>query len=102
MSIRINEKCVGCGRCAEVCPGTLIEIKDKKAVIKYPMDCWGCASCLKECKVGAIEFYLAEDIGGNDTYMQVEKNGRYLNWQFFNKDGEVREITVDSTSSNKY
>ena len=32
MSIRIREeRCVGCGKCQEVCPGTLIQIIDKKS-----------------------------------------------------------------------
>lgn len=102
MSIRINDKCVGCGRCVEVCPGSLIDLVNRRAVMKYPRDCWGCASCLKECRVGAIEFFLGEDMGGGDTYMQVDEQGRLLNWKFYNSSGEVRTITVDSTSSNKY
>lgn len=103
MSIRINpQKCVGCRMCSEVCPGSLIEIKSKKAVIKYPKDCWGCVSCVKECKTGAIEFFLGEDMGGNDTFMKVEKNGSLLNWNFYNENGLIRTITVDSTDSNKY
>ena len=56
MSIRITQNnCVGCGRCIEACPGNLIK-KDVqgKAVIKHISDCWGCTSCLKECKTGAI------------------------------------------------
>ena len=45
MSIRIRkERCVGCGKCQEVCPGTLIQIIDKKAIMKYPKNCWGCFS----------------------------------------------------------
>lgn len=103
MSIRINpQKCVGCRMCSEACPGSLIEIKNGKADIKYPTDCWGCASCIKECKTGAIEFFLGEDMGSFDTYMQVEKKGKLLNWKFYNSRGEVRTITVDSTNSNKY
>lgn len=48
MSIQINQqKCVGCGQCMEVCPGTLIEKEQGKAVMRYPRDCWGCASCVK-------------------------------------------------------
>ena len=35
MSIRIDQKkCVGCRKCSEVCPGTLIVMEDKKAVMK--------------------------------------------------------------------
>ena len=53
MSIRIDQKkCVGCRKCSEVCPGTLIVMEDKKAVMKYPKNCWGCVSCVKEA-VGA-------------------------------------------------
>ena len=52
MSIVINkEKCAGCGQCSIVCPGSLIKMgEDKKAYMKYPKDCWGCSSCIKECK----------------------------------------------------
>ncbi|HAI77471.1 MAG TPA: adenylylsulfate reductase, partial [Ruminococcus sp.] len=55
MSIAINQNaCIGCGKCHDVCPGTLIHLNaDRKAFIKYPKDCWGCTSCLKECPVHA-------------------------------------------------
>ena len=71
MSIRITQNnCVGCGRCIEACPGNLIK-KDAqgKAVIKHISDCWGCTSCLKECKTGAISFYLGADMGGADSVL---------------------------------
>ena len=72
MSIRIDQKkCVGCRKCSEVCPGTLIVMEDKKAVMKYPKNCWGCVSCVKECKAGAIDFFLGADIGGNGSIMNV-------------------------------
>ena len=74
MSIRIDQKkCVGCRKCSEVCPGTLIVMEDKKAVMKYPKNCWGCVSCVKECKAGAIDFFLGADIGGNGSIMNVKK-----------------------------
>lgn len=78
MSIRMNEaRCIGCGRCAEVCPGTLIELQNKKAVMCYPKDCWGCVSCVKECPVGAIDFFLGADIGGCGKYDACGKRRRY-------------------------
>ena len=48
MSISIDkDKCIGCGKCRNVCPGTLIKMdENKKAYIKYPKDCWGCTSCI--------------------------------------------------------
>ena len=94
MSIQINQqKCVGCGQCMEVCPGTLIEKEQGKAVMRYPRDCWGCASCVKECPVGAIGFFLGADIGGNGSVMTVTKDGQILHWNIHKSDG--REVTID-------
>ena len=93
MSIRIREeRCVGCGKCQEVCPGTLIQIVDKKAVMKYPKNCWGCVSCVKECKAGAIEFYLGADIGGMGGTMNVTQKGDLINWN-------ITDLTAVSWSS---
>lgn len=102
MSIRFNDNCIGCGALCKVCPGSLIKIKDNRAYIKYPKDCWGCVSCVKVCKVNAIEFFLGEDMGGSDTYMQVETKDHYLDWKFYDSNGLKRTIEVDRTSSNKY
>ncbi|MHA1294450.1 MAG: CoB--CoM heterodisulfide reductase iron-sulfur subunit A family protein, partial [Promethearchaeota archaeon] len=61
-----EEKCIGCGRCVEVCPynaNELIEIekkeglyivKVKKARINSAV-CKGCGACVAECPVGAID-----------------------------------------------
>ena len=104
MSISIDrEKCVGCGRCHDACPGTLIKIdEDKKAFIKYPKDCWGCTSCIKECPVYAIKFFLGADIGGMGSTLHTEKNGDILNWIIDRYDGQRIEISVDRKESNKY
>jgi adenylylsulfate reductase subunit B len=103
MSIRINkDKCIGCGKCTEVCPGTLIDLTDKKAVMQYPKDCWGCVSCVKECPVGAIEFFLGADIGGNGSTMNVTTEGDILHWNIQKTDGSVTTIDVDRRNSNKY
>ena len=108
MSIRINqEKCIGCGRCEGVCPGTLICLEKKsdgtkKAKMLYLRDCWGCVSCVKECPRQAIEFFLGADIGGRGSVMTVEKDGQFNNWNIVKPDGELKTIIVDSKSSNKY
>lgn len=104
MSIVIDkEKCRGCGKCAQVCPGTLIATDENhKAYIKYPKDCWGCSSCIKECKFGAISFYLGADIGGMGSRMTVETEGDLLNWNIEKKDGTVETIVIDKKESNKY
>ena len=108
MSIRINkEKCVGCGKCADVCPGTLISIKsistgEKKANMDYPRDCWGCVSCVKECSLGAIEFFLGADIGGAGSTMNVTTKGNILQWNIVKPDESISTIEIDRRNANQY
>ena len=47
-------RCIGCGRCAEICPQHTIELKDKKAHIK-PQNCIRCFCCHEVCPVQAID-----------------------------------------------
>lgn len=104
MSIGIDKlKCVGCGRCRDVCPGTLIALdSDRRAYIKYPRDCWGCTSCIKECPVYAIRFFLGADMGGLGSRLHTEKNGDILRWIIEKPDGSAAVIDVDTRESNKY
>lgn len=104
MSIAIDKnKCIGCGKCNVVCPGSLIKLgTDKKAFIKYPKDCWGCTSCIKECPVYAIRFYLGADIGGRGSLVHTEKSGDILKWVIEHPNGEVTEIDINQKESNKY
>ena len=103
MSIKINSSsCVGCRKCVEVCPGNLIKIEDKKAVIKRERDCWGCTSCLKECKTGAIEFFLGADIGGKGSILSVQEEGDLRHWIVTSPTGTKKTITVNTKESNKY
>jgi len=60
-----EEKCIGCGLCAEVCPYNAIEIKEihktfglynvteNKAHVINAL-CKGCGACIAECPLGAI------------------------------------------------
>ena len=104
MSIVINKsKCVGCGQCSIVCPGSLIKMgEDRKAYIKYPKDCWGCSSCLKECKFEAIALYLGADMGGMGSKMSVASREQYLDWKIEKRDGTVETIVIDRKQSNQY
>jgi len=106
MSIEINrDKCIGCKKCAEVCPGSLISISTNKAKIKSVERCWGCASCLKECPVCAISFFLGEDMGGLGGKMSVykpNKNDTALHWFISLPDKTSRKIITDSKNANKY
>ncbi len=104
MSISINhDKCAGCRQCLQVCPGNLLfEDEDGKAQIRNSKDCWGCTACLKECRFGAIKFFLGPDLGGKGTYLYVTKTSQGLDWHFIRpKDSEL-VISVQDKQANKY
>ena len=73
-----------------------------KAFIKYPKDCWGCASCIKECHFGAIALYLGADIGGMGSLMTVKSTPDTLTWDIKKRDGSKEEILINKKESNKY
>lgn len=103
MSIAIDrEKCIGCGKCGTVCPGSLIKINAGKAYIKYPRDCWGCTACIKECPVHAAEFFLGADIGGMGSRVHTESSGDILKWIIVSPEGVRKVISIDRRESNKY
>lgn len=104
MSIQIRkEACVGCRRCVEACPGNLIKTDGQgKAYIRHERDCWGCTSCLKECRAGAIDFFLGADIGGMGSRLSVETKGDFFTWTVTRLDGTSSHIRINRKESNKY
>ena len=50
-----TDKCIGCGRCLEVCPHGVFEIADKKALIVDRDACMECGACSLNCPTNAIE-----------------------------------------------
>ncbi len=51
-----EEKCVGCGLCANTCKQSAIEMVDGKARVMRKDSCDGIGNCLPVCPVGAITF----------------------------------------------
>lgn len=104
MSIRINkDKCVGCRKCEVICPGNLIFTdKDNKAYIRYPKDCWGCTSCIKECNFQAIDFFLGADIGGNGAVCYTKQEDDTLKWVINNKNNIEKVIEINKKNANAY
>jgi adenylylsulfate reductase subunit B len=103
MSIEITPRlCIGCGLCAAICPGSLIDIIGGMAVVGNPERCWGCASCVKECPQMAIALYLGADIGGLGGKLTVRQEQTLLRWTVKLPDGSTQTITTDRAQSSQY
>lgn len=50
-----SEKCVGCGRCIEVCPHKVFNLNAGKVEIISKDSCMECGACSKNCAFNAIE-----------------------------------------------
>ena len=61
---RVNDQCVACGKCVEICPMNAIVIEEDKARIVGR--CIGCGLCANNCPADALELYqktpLKDDI----------------------------------------
>lgn len=54
VSPKIKKKtCIGCGSCAEHCPGNAISLKEKKASINAEL-CIGCGECILRCPTSSV------------------------------------------------
>lgn len=103
MSIRIEpSKCIGCGRCTDVCPGNLLFLKDKRAAIRDARDCWGCTACVKECPRDAIAFTLEASLGGAGGRLYAQDSDATLTWVLKLADGAEQRITVNKKQANAY
>ena len=48
------DKCSSCGMCVKICPASTLEMIDKKARMKQPLECMMCSDCVAICPEGAI------------------------------------------------
>lgn len=100
--IEINvKKCVRCGKCAEICPGNLIKIKNRHAEIRDVRDCWGCMACMKICPQKAIYYQLAADLGGNGAKMTVKNTESEMIWKI-EQNLESKVVRINKNEANKY
>mgnify|MGYP002728531920 CR=1 FL=1 len=49
-----NDKCIGCGKCAKMCPLNNIKLKNSKPV--WGKNCTHCMACICLCPTEAIEY----------------------------------------------
>lgn len=68
-----EEKCNGCGACADACHEGAIEMVDGKAKLTREDYCDGLGDCLPECPCGAITFEEREAPAYNEAAVLAEK-----------------------------
>ena len=68
-----EEKCNGCGACAEACHEGAIEMIDGKARLTREDYCDGLGDCLPECPCGAISFEQREAPAYNEEAVLAAK-----------------------------
>lgn len=49
-----EEACIGCGRCAEVCPHQVVALQGRRARIEDRDACMECGACATNCPTRAV------------------------------------------------
>ena len=97
-----KNKCIGCGKCAEICPGNLLQIKNNRAEIRDVRDCWGCTACVKICPQNAICYQLSADLGGAGAKLFANDEKNALKWIVKFSNSAEKTIEIDKNQSNRY
>ena len=74
-----EEKCNGCGLCAEACHEGAIDIIDGKAKLMRENFCDGFGDCLPNCPTGAISFEEREAPEYDEKAVKAAKEKKTMN-----------------------
>ncbi|MCE5216829.1 4Fe-4S binding protein, partial [bacterium] len=55
IAYRINDKCIGCTKCAQRCPADAIELTPYRKHVVDEAKCIRCDTCRQVCPVDAVE-----------------------------------------------
>lgn len=90
-----KERCSGCGRCMDICPGDLIYLdKDQKSQMRNAADCWDCMACVKTCPAGAIETKLPYSLAEFGAHLIPRVSETKICWECIYPDGRREEFVI--------
>ena len=67
---QVNDKCIGCSTCSQVCPRGCIRIEVKRPVYDYT-NCINCMACIQACPTKAIKFASVKEPNPEARYRNV-------------------------------
>ena len=85
-----EEKCNGCGLCAEACHEGAIDIIDGKAKLMRENFCDGFGDCLPNCPTGAISFEEREAPEYDEKAVKAAKEKKTMNEMTHEHSGPAR------------
>ena len=71
----VQDKCIHCGTCVEVCPAGTLHLTDGMMAIDYD-SCLACGSCQELCCTGAISL-VGEEVTPESLYEKVKRDLPY-------------------------
>jgi len=91
-----NDKCTGCGKCVEICPGDLLVLNQEKnkSMIRHPEDCWDCMACVKICPYGALETKLPYQLASYKASLKPQVYPDRIVWQLTDLAGNKEEFII--------
>ncbi len=73
----IQEKCINCYKCVQVCPNQVISITSSSIAIDY-RQCVSCGICVEACCTKALSM-VGREVTVNDLWEEIKKDVPYFN-----------------------
>lgn len=73
-----RDNCINCGKCVEICPVNVFELKKGEPVIENVDDCTLCGVCADQCPEDAIEVQMDKDASSYRIDFEAEQD--YVDW----------------------
>lgn len=73
--VKYTNKCIGCGKCLEVCPTDAIYVKDNEIYFDAKA-CNQCSKCVEVCYTGAMEI-VGKVMSVDEVMKEIEKDNAF-------------------------